>query len=477
MSLCNIFKMDDMPIPIFLWPPLAFFRALYLINTVSYQPALRKYTLNDVYHSHEMYSIICFLIAEIPIYLGLGTYLQLILPSEFGVSESIFFPLHYIKKTLKQYKRNQLQNHTMNPFHRNSEELLAHAIPISEEETKFEDADVKAERKRVLDCDYDLQSPLVVLNLRKLFKSNLKTAPPKLAVKDVSFAVEKGVVFGLLGPNGAGKSTLLHMLTGLYPPSAGSATVAGYSLHYETKDIHQYIGVCPQFDILWPTLTVKEHLVFYARLKGVRPEQENAAVSEAMQTVALHSFANRQSKGLSGGERRRLSIAIALLGNPKVVFFDEPSTGLDPEVRRLIWDIVDQSRVDKTVVLTTHSMEEAEALCSRVAIMAKGTLRCLANPLRLKELYGSGYKLFMNTLKKDTKRACSFVENILPAGWKKIDAFETCTSYEFPASQGFLARLFREVEESKIEHGILDWGLGQTTLEEVFLKLIGDQEL
>jgi ABC-type multidrug transport system ATPase subunit len=119
-------------------------------------------------------------------------------------------------------------------------------------------------------------------------------------------------------------------------------------------------------------LTVEEHLLFYARLKGIEESKEKKVVDASMKTVALLPFRDRLSKGLSGGEKRRLSIAIALIGDPAVVFLDEPTTGLDPEVRRLIWNIIHDAKEGRTIVLTTHSMEEAEVLCQRIGIMAKG---------------------------------------------------------------------------------------------------------
>lgn len=145
-------------------------------------------------------------------------------------------------------------------------------------------------------------------------------------------------------------------------------------------------------------------------------------------------------------------------------------------MRRLIWDIVNIAAKTTTLVLTTHSMEEAEALCDRIGIMAKGTLRCLAGPQRLKDLYGNGFKLFLNTREEDTKRASRFIESLLPLGWKQLDAFATNTTYEFPAVKGLLSKLFFEIEKKKADHGILDWGIGETTLEEVFIKLIGEEE-
>jgi ABC-type multidrug transport system ATPase subunit len=217
-------------------------------------------------------------------------------------------------------------------------------------------------------------------------------------------------------------------------------------------------------------------LYFYARLKGVEPQDELRAVKLALQQVSLTDLEDRLSKGLSGGEKRRLSIAIALIGNPTVVFLDEPTTGLDPEVRRLIWNIVNQTRLDKTVILTTHSMEEAEALCQRIGIMARGTLRCIANPLRLKDLYGTGFKLFSNSEEEDTPAVAKYLESILPAGWTKMDSYATQISYEFPATKGAISKLFVEIEGAKEKLGIKDWGIGQTTLEEVFVRLISEAD-
>lgn len=276
--------------------------------------------------------------------------------------------------------------------------------------------------------------------------------------------------------NYIGKTTLISILVGLYEKSSGEAKLAGYDLGSQSEYVYRKIGVCPQFDILWEDLTVEEHLYFYARLKGISAADEASAVTESLNRVSLFDLRRRLSNALSGGEKRRLSIAIALVGNPSVVFLDEPTTGLDPEVRRLIWNIISKSKNGKSIILTTHSMEEAEALCGRIGIMAKGTLRCLANPTRLKQLYGSGFKLFFNSLEASTEDASKFIESLLPEGWKKIDAFATNVSYEFPAIDGTIGPLFEQIENEKSKHGILDWGLGQTTLEEVFIRLIGDED-
>lgn len=227
---------------------------------------------------------------------------------------------------------------------------------------------------------------------------------------------------------------------------------------------------------MWDDLTIEEHLLFYARIKGIPSGLEADAVAKAMEDVSLTKFKGRLSKGLSGGEKRRLSIAIALVGQPNVVFLDEPTTGLDPEVRRLIWTIINNARVGKTIVLTTHSMEEADVLCQRIGIMAKGALRCLGPQLRLKQLYGSGFKIFFTCQGENVQTASRYIESVLPSGWTKVDAFSTSVSYEFKPVGGELATLFSKVEANKGAHGIDDWGLSQTTLEEVFLRIISDND-
>ena len=219
-----------------------------------------------------------------------------------------------------------------------------------------------------------------------------------------------------------------------------------------------------------------EHLYFYARLKGVTAAEERTAVLASLNAVSLLPFENRLTKGLSGGEKRRLSIAIALVGNPGIVFLDEPTTGLDISVRRMIWDIISHAKQGRTIVLTTHSMEEAEILCARIGIMAKGTLRCIGGQIRLKELYGRGFKITFAARPENVDRASRYIASLLPADAKRLDAFVTSESWEFETSPGLIQHLFEDIEAHKHEHGIDDWGLSQTSLEEVFLRIIQDDD-
>ena len=151
-------------------------------------------------------------------------------------------------------------------------------------------------------------------------------------------------------------------------------------------------------------------------------------------------------------------------------------TGLDPEVRRLIWNIINDARAGKTIILTTHSMEEAEVLSHRIAIQAKGSFRCLGSTLRLKQLYGAGFKIQIACEEERMANSCAFIESLLPADWIKVDAFTTTASYEFKPEPGQIAKIFQTVESRKEELGIDDWGISQTSLEEVFLNLLSDSD-
>ena len=238
------------------------------------------------------------------------------------------------------------------------------------------------------------------------------------------------------------------------------------------KQVQSHMGICPQHDIHWDDLTIEEHLLFYARLKDVSKHDESRVVEKSMADVGLTGMGTRLAKALSGGEKRRLSIAIALVGNPSVVFLDEPTTGLDPEVRRIVWNIIQKSRQDKTIILTTHSMEEAEALCQRIGIMVMGSLQCIGSQHRLKEVYGSGFRLSFTSESQDLTRSTDFITKTLTihcSQWTKLSTFSTQTSFEFkPSNRGCLGSLFEDIERAKAENGIQDWGLSQTTLEVFF---------
>jgi ABC-2 type transport system ATP-binding protein len=206
------------------------------------------------------------------------------------------------------------------------------------------------------------------------------------AVDGISFDVEKGEVFGLLGPNGAGKSTLIRMLTTLLPPSAGTALVDGIDVAKNPDGVRKAIGVIPQALTSDLELSVRENLIIFAKLYGVPRARRAPLIAELLEAVELTAWADKPVKNLSGGMRRRVEIARGLVHEPRILFLDEPTTGLDPVSRAAVWDMLRRIKQthDLTVLLTTHYMDEADKLCDRIAIVDHGRLVALDSPLRLK---------------------------------------------------------------------------------------------
>jgi ABC-2 type transport system ATP-binding protein len=209
------------------------------------------------------------------------------------------------------------------------------------------------------------------------------------AVDGVSFEVRAGEVFGLLGPNGAGKTTTIRVLTTLLRPTEGRAFVAGHDVVREGLSVRQSIGYVPQAISIDGALTAHENLEFYGRVTGVPRRERHERIADAVEAMALGSFLERLGRTLSGGMLRRLEIATALLKRPDVLFLDEPTLGLDPTARRVVWDRLEVLRAEAgtTVFVTTHQMEEAERQCDRLAIMDLGEIAALGPPDELRRQF------------------------------------------------------------------------------------------
>jgi ABC-type multidrug transport system ATPase subunit len=304
-----------------------------------------------------------------------------------------------------------------------------------------------------------------------------------LAVKDVSIGIPTGECFGLLGPNGAGKTTLISALSGTTSLTKGLGRICGFDVKTQMRDIHKVLGVCPQFDVVWDELTVHEHLLLYARIKGMKKEE--AIVRKVAEAVQLDGDPyNTQAGLLSGGMRRRLSLAIALVANPRVIFLDEPSTGLDPDTRQSLWKIVSRLKKDRCVILTTHSMEEADALSQRIGIMAAGYLRCLGPPLHLKNKFGKGYQLMVTLrdvdgkLKANRKAFEELVKSEVAREATVQDAFkgDRVLSILLPKDVQ-ISRVFSVLGEATLtQYGISEWSIAQTSLNDVFLRIAEEAE-
>jgi len=209
------------------------------------------------------------------------------------------------------------------------------------------------------------------------------------AVDGVSFEINRGEIFGLLGPNGAGKSTIISILCCLLEPTLGSVVIDGSDIRKNANNIKKIIGVVPQEISLYHTLTARENLVFYGKIYGLSGRALKTRVEALLDMVGLTERADDLLEGYSGGMKRRINIAAALLHEPRILYLDEPTTGVDPQSRRRIYDTIqDLNRQGMTVLLTTHQMEDAEKLCHRIAIVDKGKLIALDTQKGLLELVG-----------------------------------------------------------------------------------------
>ena len=224
----------------------------------------------------------------------------------------------------------------------------------------------------------------IALEIRNLvrFYGDLK------AVDDLSLSVRKGEVFGFLGPNGAGKTTSIRMMCGLLKPSSGEVFINGSKIRQRSP--HVSVGICPQHIVLWSKLTCYEQLVFIARMYDVPGSTARSRADALIQRIGLREKRNKLAATLSGGMKRRMNVIMALIHDPEIVVFDEPEAGLDPQSRILVREFIQETARDKTVIFTTHNMDEAERVSERVAIIDRGKLLKLDTPDNLKKSIGEG---------------------------------------------------------------------------------------
>ncbi|CAH2311465.1 retinal-specific ATP-binding cassette transporter [Pelobates cultripes] len=336
-----------------------------------------------------------------------------------------------------------------------------------------EDEDVAQERQRIMKGGGKND----ILKLKELTKIYAGRQIP--AVDRLCIGVRPGECFGLLGVNGAGKTTTFKMLTGDIEVTSGDASIAGYSVLHEIGDVHQNTGYCPQFDAIDELLTGREHLQLYGRLRGV-PEEEVEMVAEwGIEKLGLNNYADMLAGTYSGGNKRKLSTAIALIACPPVVLLDEPTTGMDPHSRRFLWNsIVGIIKEGRAVVLTSHSMEECEALCTRLAIMVKGSFKCLGTIQHLKFKFGDGYIVTMKIrahklgAAPDPGPAEKFIETNFPGSLQREKHYNML---QYQISSSSLARIFQLLISNKDSLNIEEYSVSQTTLDQVFVNFAKQQ--
>ncbi|XP_075748661.1 ATP binding cassette subfamily A member 3 [Rhipicephalus microplus] len=293
-------------------------------------------------------------------------------------------------------------------------------------------------------------------------------------VSNMNLEASKGYITVLLGHNGAGKTTTMRMITGQLAPSSGSVFIESQDVNVNSRAAHESLGVCPQNDIHFRDMTVFEHLYFFSRLKKVPYNDAHEQTFNLLILMNMVSKAYTFAKHLSGGMKRKLSIAIALIGHSKVVILDEPTAGMDPAARRDMWDLLLAEKVQRTILLTTHSMEEADAIGDRIAIMSNGVVQCCGSPFFLKKNLGAGYH--MAIVKKptcDTRAVMDVVISFAPSAELESNVGTEMALRIGRCDQPAFKHLFSHLEENKEKLGIASFGVSVTTLEEVFLR-VGD---
>lgn len=301
--------------------------------------------------------------------------------------------------------------------------------------------------------------------LRKNFTSKQGTVE---SVKDVSITVDSGEIFGFIGPNGAGKTTTMRMLTTLLAPTEGKASITGHDLMHEPDHIRRNIGYVSQTGGLDPACSARENLIFQAQLHGFSKAQARIRAQELITTFLLELFADRPVSTYSGGQKRRVDIALALVHLPKLLFLDEPTTGLDPQSRAHLWqELLKLKEQGTTIFLTTHYLDEADTLCDRLAIIDYGTIVAQGTPQKLKSQIGGDIVTLglceLSDPIKELIKAQSFVREINESN----AGLRICVEH----GESALAQLVRLLDATQLPLNTIT--LSRPTLDDVFLKQTG----
>ena len=409
------------------------------------------------------------------IYLLLALYIEQVFPGEYGVARKWYFPF---------------QKSFWKP-----ETVLTRSDLSFDPEFQTHGENFEAEPS-------DRKIGVQVRNLVKIYSTG-----NKLAVDDLSINFFRNQITSFLGHNGAGKTTTLSILTGLFQPTSGTAFVNGFDIRDNIEAIRRGIGMCPQYNVLFDKLTVAEHLHFYGSLRGKSFNEIEKIGIKLLVDLNLPHKAKDLSHTLSGGMKRKLSVAISFIGDNKTVILDEPTAGVDPHSRRGIWELLTKYKKDRTIILSTHHMDEADVLGDRIAIIASGKLQCIGSSLYLRRQFGKGYQLtitrepefqtspdseardydpgidgpYDETMKSSKsmfergseQKVTKFINSFLPEAElsKNIGTELTYTLPYAGMESGNYTKLFHELEMKKTELGIAEYGLSDTSLEDIFIHV------
>ncbi|XP_041450716.1 LOW QUALITY PROTEIN: phospholipid-transporting ATPase ABCA3-like [Drosophila obscura] len=338
-------------------------------------------------------------------------------------------------------------------------------VQPTDEERRSADKSPERKTSKFVDASAKGKTPGVqIKNLSKSFGE-------RQVVAGLTFDLFENEITVLLGHNGAGKTTTIQMLTGTIQPSSGTAIINGYDIQTEHLQARRSLGICPQRSVFFAGLSVASHLRFYSRLRGLKGAAVKQEVEKYLQKLSLKEKANTAARRLSGGTQRRLALACALCGNVKVLFCDEPSSGLDPNSRLELWKLLLDEKQGRTVLLTTHQMDEGEVLADRIAIISDGRLRCLGTLAFLKKQNETSYLLSCEkgpncNVSRLTQLIAAHVPNTRPHSNIGSDV-----SYRLPHRfLGSFGSLFNDLEQQKEQLDVVGFGLSSTSLSEIFMS-------
>jgi ABC-2 type transport system ATP-binding protein len=315
--------------------------------------------------------------------------------------------------------------------------------------------------------------PSAILSVHQLSKSYGDLT----AVREVSFEIAEGEIFGLLGPNGAGKSTTISMLTGLFPPSAGSIQIAGMNVVRDAQQVKRIIGVVPQDVALYPTLSARANLRFFGKMFGLHGKDLNQQVERVLAAVAMQERADDAVRTYSGGMKRRINLAAGLINQPRVLFLDEPTVGVDPQSRNHIFETVERLNREEgmTILYTTHYMEEAQRLCQRVAILDHGQIIALDTPRQLIAILGGGViHIGLAEPREDVRQAVAGLSQVKAAAYLPIredEPHKAILEVQTVQANQALLQIIHTMNEGGQE--MLSLETLEPNLESVFLHLTG----
>ena len=403
---------------------------------------LTSSTIGTKYNNISMGQVLMLSILSSIFYYLLGAYIERVWPRQYGIRKH---PLYCFTCCCK--RRNNRYTEKVKPLYQEENPSIE---PV-DEAIKLQDTNGES---------------LIIRELRKVYSSG------KVAVDGISMTMYKGQIFSLLGHNGAGKTSLISVLTGLYPATSGRASIFGHDIATDMDKIRKRLGVCPQHDILFPKLTIREHLRLFATFKGMKGNLEEE-IDKIIKDLDLWEKRDDFAKNLSGGQKRRLSIGIALIGKSDIILLDEPSSGMDTSARRSLWEMLKNYKNDRIIILTTHFMDEADFLGDRIGIMGKGKLLTCGRSLFLKNKFGVGYTLTL--VKRDPMAPAVPIINLIKKHIPEATILSNVSAelgIQLPVSTTpKFSGLFQELDSLKESLGVSGYGISITTLEEVFLKV------